>query len=327
MLAKMKKNIFLEKFKVKTKNELLEILNNREKYTSNAIEAAEIILNDKYPENLEVNQLETIEQPFKKESVLKNETKNLKFYSQKAIGIATFIGGPLAAGYLIRENYLSLNKPDEAKNSLLIGIVSTIVLFASIFMIPESIIEKVPNQILPAIYTGIILFIVTKIHGKILDQHKENGNEFYSGWKAAGIGLISGSILLIGLFGYIYFLPDAEEYQKYDIEIAKFTKNETESLVFYENINTKTINSLLQELDNSVIPKWKDNIAIIKNTNNIENLPSELLEQNKILLKYAELRLKTFELFKTAITLNTTIYEEELEQLHKEIDEQIEKLN
>ena len=39
-----------------------------------------------------------------------NDTKDLKFYSQKAIGIATFIGGSLAAGYLVRENYLSLNK-------------------------------------------------------------------------------------------------------------------------------------------------------------------------------------------------------------------------
>jgi len=57
-----------------------------------------------------------------------NLTKNLKFYSQKAIGIATFIGGPLAAGYLIRENYLSLEKPNEAKKSLIIGIISTILL-------------------------------------------------------------------------------------------------------------------------------------------------------------------------------------------------------
>lgn len=323
----MKKNIFLEKFKVKTKSELLEILNNREKYTSDAIEATKIILKDKYSEHSDVQQLEIKEQPLKKQSILKNETKNLKFYSQKAIGIATFIGGPLAAGYLIRENYLSLNKPDEGRKSLLIGIASTILLFIGIFMIPESIMDKVPNQILPAIYTGIVLYIVAKIHGTILYQHKENGNEFYSEWKAAGIGLISAIILVIGIFGYAYILPDGEEYQKYDTEIAKFTKNETESLVFYEHINTKTINSLLQELDNSVIPKWKDNIAIIKKANDIENLPSELLEQNKILLRYSELRLKAFELFKIAIRLNTTIYDQELEQLHKEIEEQLEMLN
>ena len=323
----MKKNKFLEKFKVKTKGELLEILNNREKYTSDAIEATEIILKDKYSEHSDVQQLEIKEQSLKEQSILKNETKNLKFYSQKAIGIATFIGGPLAAGYLIRENYLSLNKPDEAKKSLLIGIVSTILLFTGIFIIPESIIDKVPNQILPTIYTGIILFIVTKIHGTILYQHKENGNEFYSGWKAAGIGLISASILVIGIFGYFYLSPNGEEYEKYNTGIAEFSKNETESLVFYDHINNETNNSLLQELENNTIPLWKENIEIIKKVNNIEHLPSELLEQNKILLKYSELRIEGFELFKKAISEDTTTYEEELEQIHKEIDKQLKKIN
>ena len=256
-----------------------------------------------------------------------NNTKDLKFYSQKAIGIATFIGGPLAAGYLIRENYLSLDKPDEGKKSLIIGLISTVLLFTGIFMIPESIMDKFPNQILPAIYTGIIYLIVEKIHGTILNQHKQNGNEFYSGWKAAGIGLISLIILLIGIFGYAYLSPDGEEYVKYDTEIAEFTKNETESLVFYDHINTETRNSLIQELDNTTIPKWKENIRIIKESNNIENLPSELLEQNIILLKYSELRLKAFNLFKKAISEDTKKYSQELEQIHKEIDEQLTKLN
>ncbi|MFT7158343.1 MAG: hypothetical protein ACI8Q1_003374 [Parvicella sp.] len=85
-----------------------------------------------------------------------NNTKDLRFYSQTAIGMATFIGGPIAAGYLIRENYLSLDQPDKGKKSLIIGIISTVLLFTGIFIIPESIMDKVPNQILPAVYTGII---------------------------------------------------------------------------------------------------------------------------------------------------------------------------
>ena len=256
-----------------------------------------------------------------------NNTKDLKFYSQKAIGIATFIGGPLAAGYLIRENYLSLNKPDEGKKSLIIGIIATIILFGGIFMIPENILDKVPNQILPLIYTGIIYLIVEKIHGKILNDHKDNENEFFSGWKAAGIGLISLIIISIGIFGYAFLSPDGVEYEKYDTEIAVFTKNETETLSFYDNISTETRNSLIQELDNKSIPKWKENIKIIKESNDIENLPSELLEQNITLLKYSELRLKAFELFKRAISEDTEKYSEELDKVHSEIDEQLEKLN
>lgn len=259
--------------------------------------------------------------------MIQNDTKDLKFYSQRSIGIATFIGGPLAAGYLIRENYLSLNKPDEGKKSLLIGIISTILLFTGIFMIPESIMDNVPNQILPAIYTGITYLIVEKIHGNILSLHKENGNSFYSGWKAAGIGFISLIILLIGILGYAYLSPEGEEYEKYNTEITEFSKNETESLVFYDHLTTETNYSLLQELENNTIPKWKENIEIIEKTNNIENLPSELIEQNKVLLKYSKLRLKAFELFKKALGEDLTVYQQELDQVHKEIDEQLKKLN
>ena len=138
----------------------------------------------------------------------KINTKDLKFYSQKAIVIATFIGTPLAAGYLIRENYLSLNKPAEGKNSFIIGLISTVLLFVVIFMIPESIMDKVPNSILPAIYTGIVYLTVQKLQGKILNQHKENGSEFYSGWKSAGIGFLSSIILIIGAFGFFLLFSE-----------------------------------------------------------------------------------------------------------------------
>lgn len=257
-----------------------------------------------------------------------NRTKDLKFYSKKAIGIATFFGGPLAAGYLIRENYLSLNKPDEAKKSLIIGIFSTILIFTIIFIIPEHILNKVPNQVLPIIYTAIIYYIVEKIHGTILDQHKENGNEFYSGWKAAGIGAISLVIILIGIFGVGYFSANTPELEKYDTEIAKFSKNEAESLIFYDFLNSgNDANSLIKELDKNTIPKWKENIEIVQDINNIENLPSKLTEQNKNLLKYAELRLKAFELLKKAISEDTEKYSKELNRLHEEIDILLEKMN
>jgi hypothetical protein len=254
-------------------------------------------------------------------------TKGLKFYSQRVIGIATFIGGPMAAGYLIRENYRSLEDPENGKKALVIGIIATILLFVGIFSIPESIMNKVPNQILPAIYTGIIYLIVEKIHGTMLNQHKENGNEFYSGWKAVGIGVISLTILLTGIFGYTYLSTDNELYEKYDKEMAIFTANETETIRFYEDINSKSRISLIKELDSSIIPKWEENIEIIEKTNAYENLPYELEEQNKLLTEYSKLRLEAFRLLRKAIQEDTDKYANELDDLHGKIDEALEKLN
>ena len=185
-----------------------------------------------------------------------NETKNLQFFSQKSIGIATFIGGPMAAGYLMRENYRSLEQPGKGKNALVLGIIATVLLLLGIFSIPESFIDKVPNQIIPLIYTGLIMFMVGRIHGPILDQHKENGNEFHSGWKAAGIGGISMLILIAGIFGYTYLSTDNELLEQYDKEMQTFTLNEKEGLKVYDDLGTKFKFDIINTITEISIPKW-----------------------------------------------------------------------
>ncbi|RED43412.1 hypothetical protein DFQ10_10510 [Winogradskyella eximia] len=254
-----------------------------------------------------------------------NTTKDLKFYSQKSIGLATFIGGPLAAGYLIKENYKALNENDKGKTALIISILATVAIFGTLFLIPEAIMDKVPNMVIPAVYTGIIYLIVNKIHGTILDTHEAHNNTFYSGWKAAGIGLISLIVLMAIIVASIFLVPDGA-YDAYDAEMEQFTINEEESLVFYEHFSTEDDLTLLNEINDIAIPKWKENIAIINRTNDIEDLPLELIEQNKKLLKYSELRLEAFELLKKLITYDSENYNDELDRIHNEIDAVIESL-
>jgi len=322
----MIKNIFVEKFSHKTDSELEHIISNKKSYTEEAINAAIILLEKR---NVTSSELEKAQKEIdikkEKKVIGVNKTIGLKFYSKKAIGIATFIGGPLAAGYLIRENYLALNEPDEGKKSIIFGIISTIIIFSGAYMVPEHIIDKIPSQLLPFIYTAIIFWIVDKIHGDILNQHKEHNNEFFSSWRAAGVGLISITIILVGMFGFVYLTPDSTDI--YNKELIKFSTNEAETLVFYDHLDSNQTYTLTQELDNIVLPKWKENIEIIKNTNQIENLPIELLKQNEILLEYSELRLEVFELFKKAIIEDTDKYYLEIEQIHLRIDEKLKKLN
>jgi hypothetical protein len=254
-------------------------------------------------------------------------TKDLTFYSQKAIGIATFIGGPLAAGYLIRENYKVLDQTEKGNNALIISIVATIALFALIFSIPEHIIEKIPKVVIPAVYIGAIVFWVGQTFGGLFKQHEENQYAFFSRWRAAGIGAISLLIMCVGIFGFIYFSTDYEAENLYFDKIEKFAKNEEESLVFYTHLNTESNFSLILELNDKVIPKWKENIEIIQQTDTITNLPTEFIEQNKNLLRYSELRLKAFETFKKALSEDSNSYDSELSFLHAQIDEQLKLLN
>lgn len=204
------------------------------------------------------------------EPVEENKTKDIKFYSKKAIGITTFLGGPLAAGYLIRENYLALNKPKEGRNALIIGIICTIILFGTLFIIPERIIDKIPNKLIPFIYTGIILLIVERTQGKILTKHKEFDNKSFSGWRAFLVGLVSAIIILIGVLGFVEYSSEGPEYEKYNVEIVNFSRNEKVSLEFFDIVKTEPNNILIKELDSNSIPRWKENINIIKQSNKIK---------------------------------------------------------
>lgn len=134
-----------------------------------------------------------------------NLTKDIKLYSARAIGGATFLGGPLAAGYMIGKNFTAIGKPEQARNSLLIGIVSTLLLFTGLYLTPENIIDKIPGHLIPLAYTGIIWGMVEWKQGAILKSHKDNGNSFFSGWKAAGVGIISLLLILIGIFALAFF--------------------------------------------------------------------------------------------------------------------------
>ena len=74
-------------------------------------------------------------------------------------------------------------------------------------MIPEDVMSKIPNQIIPLIYTGIIYLIVEKIQGDELKNHEANENEFNSNWKATGIGGICLLLIMGSIFVYAFYEP------------------------------------------------------------------------------------------------------------------------
>lgn len=251
-----------------------------------------------------------------------------KFYSEKAIAIATFFGGPLAAGYLIQKNYETLEQPDKARKSLIIGIITTILLFAGIFAIPEEIINKIPKFIIPAIYTGIIFFIVDRIQGETLKNHKESKGEFYSGWKAAGVGALSMLIIFAGLFLTAFIAGDFSNTQAdfnsalYEKEAAKFENNEREALAVFIGMETQTPDYLIKEFEKGIV-LWQENKEIINGLNSFENLPQELSDINKRLLRYCDLRVEHSKVVIKTLAEDTNEYASELDRITLEINQLI----
>ncbi len=135
------------------------------------------------------------------------ENNSQKVFTNRAISIATFFGGPIAAGFLISKNFKAFGNENAARDSIFLGILSTLILFAGIFMIPEHIIDKVPQALIPGIYTAIIAALVEKLQGqKIRDFLAENGQKA-SNWQAVGYGLLGLVIIAIFILIMVFAIP------------------------------------------------------------------------------------------------------------------------
>jgi len=128
-----------------------------------------------------------------------------KLYKESAVRIATFLGGPLVAGYLIAENYKSLGQPAKAKTTWIYTIVLTIVIFGAIMFIPE--VAKVPNYIIPIIFAGIASLLVQRLQGTDIKLHTEKGGQFYTIWRALLASLI-GFVVTFGILILVVVITD-----------------------------------------------------------------------------------------------------------------------
>jgi hypothetical protein len=137
------------------------------------------------------------------EELKQNEVPTQKIYKDRAIWVGTFLGGPLAAGYLIAENFKAFNETQKAKTTWIIAIIATIIIFSGIFLIPEDV--KIPNQIIPLIYTGITFYFVQHYQGQKINEHLNSGGAFYGWWRTIAIGLITTIITLSVIIGIILF--------------------------------------------------------------------------------------------------------------------------
>lgn len=120
-----------------------------------------------------------------------------KIYKERAIWVGTFLGGPLVAGYLIAENFKVFNDSEKVKTTWIIAIVSTIGIFGGLSFIPENV--KIPNQIIPIIYSAVAFFLAKRFQEQKLNEHIENGGKLYSWWRIIAIGII-GLLISVCIF-------------------------------------------------------------------------------------------------------------------------------
>ncbi|MGE4287547.1 MAG: hypothetical protein AB7E36_02570 [Salinivirgaceae bacterium] len=136
-----------------------------------------------------------------------------KVFTNKAISVATFFGGPIAAGLLMAKNFKAFGNETAARNSVFWGIISTALLFAGLFSIPEPIVDQIPNSLIPGIYTLIIALLVEKLQGQQIKEFIAVEGTKASNWLAARYGLL-GLLIMGALIGIMIFAFPPEGFEK-----------------------------------------------------------------------------------------------------------------
>lgn len=247
-------------------------------------------------------------------------------YSKTAVVISTYIGGPVAAGVLFRRNFINLGKEDYGKNALLIGIAAAVVLIFGIFSVPEEVFDRIPDPVIPALYTGLAYLIIERMQGQALRDHSENNGRFYSIWRAVGIGVINMLVLLAVIVSLVFLTTEDFNYAKYDDGIAEFAENEGLALELFTLIETADDHQITDFISNTGIPAWQRNLQILDEMDQLEGIYEELRKQNEILREYCLLRIESYQLIGKAIAEDSLVYDQQIENIHKRIDDVLEKL-
>ena len=132
---------------------------------------------------------------------------NKKVYTEGWVMFASYVGGPLAASYLISKNFSTFEEENMARNTLMVGIILSIILFTSLMLIPEAIMDKVPNSLIPITYTAGFYAFMKKYQNKKIKEHLSNNGKKKSGWKVTGIAILCLIITVLFIIALLTYLP------------------------------------------------------------------------------------------------------------------------
>jgi len=134
-----------------------------------------------------------------------------KLYTEQAVAIATFIGGPLGGSYLLSLNYMLLGDEEAGQRTIKWGLAVTVLLLLAFFLMPAPVSEAVPDIIYNMAFTGVFYYLTKRLQGGYLAEHRQLRGRFMTRWRAVGVGLVSAVAAVLVAVSITAFLPAEEE--------------------------------------------------------------------------------------------------------------------
>lgn len=243
-----------------------------------------------------------------------------KMYSVGAVSWASIFGGPIAASFLIRRNFLVMNKRVYAAKSLLWAFSFQFALiFLLFFIIPISISDKIPSFFYNAIWLVVVNLILAKVQGEKLKYHKENKGLFYSKWKAVLIGILCSGFVLVPATCFSVFAATKMH------KIFKTNEErEIKALTIMHNAQYLNDHKAISEKVLPLFKKNKDEIIQIQESFLLGNMYGKDLDE---VLEVYSLRIEQNELLVKKSKEHTNMYDDKLSKINKKIDKIIKNKN
>lgn len=250
---------------------------------------------------------------------------DLKFHSQWSIAVAAFIGGPLAASFLIMRNFLNLGKTIAGWLTLTLGIFTEAALYFLIPQVPASYFENVPMLFVLLIDTLIILMIVKATMGGDLAQHREYEGRFYSVWNAIGIGIVCAIISSLIYMNVPHQQTTANKL--YDEQMVIFKEKEKKAMRLFTLIEQQELELIPGFVEYTAIPNWEDNLHILEVLDAASaDLPQAEFKGIPALQSYSLLRIQEAEIYRKAAQGNWQEHQADIDMITAAIEEVKENL-
>jgi hypothetical protein len=165
-----------------------------------------------------------------------SSTGELVLFTERAISGATFLGGPLAATYLIAHNFKAIGNDLASKRTWIIGILITLIVVPVLMSLPEHVVNRSTTTLLEFLWVLPAYVVVHKLQQTDIESHLAAGGPKGSPWKAAGVGLVSLTVYLayLGAFAYATLPPPLSPIP--DFQRASVRMEYSGCTVYYDSI-------------------------------------------------------------------------------------------
>ncbi|MBI1221621.1 MAG: hypothetical protein GC180_03370 [Bacteroidetes bacterium] len=256
--------------------------------------------------------------------VFRPEMPEKKYYSLKTIYGAAFFGTPLAAGILIRRNFINADEDSKALLGLGAGVFMTLILLLLAFLIPDEY-DKIARFGLPLGGALGIKYLADHWQGHFLKKHDENGGSFYSGWRAVGPSMGS-LILVVGLiFGVSYFSHEettmAAMPNEYKEIFQEIVEHESKAEVCFNLYNEGKVDESAAYIHHTSIPELKKAAKLVDELDAYANGDENMLQHHASIRNYFLVQAMRYNLIAKAIKERNSAYDAQIEQYDQRIEE------